>query len=167
MRLVGQEAKRSSSPNCIEARYACSNILTGNQLRRDLRTWLSPPDPSTNHNIACAAHHRGTATWFFQGSIYNEWKSTPSLLWIHGKRESHPTPHLTPPNGILRVAGSGKSILWFVDHVLFLSKMTDIVYHLPVLRLSKISKICAMPVKPRWVISISTFGTSANNTGVT
>ena len=24
--------------------------------------------------------------WFFQGSIYIEWKSTGSLLWIHGKR---------------------------------------------------------------------------------
>ncbi|KAF8497815.1 hypothetical protein F5888DRAFT_1889438 [Russula emetica] len=66
-----------------------------NQLRQDLRRWLSPPDPSTNHNIACNAHHKGTATWFFEGRTYNEWKSTgsESLLWIHGK------------------PGSGKSIL--------------------------------------------------------
>ncbi|KAF8497781.1 hypothetical protein F5888DRAFT_1803244 [Russula emetica] len=65
------------------------------QLRQDLRRWLSPPDPSTNHNIACNAHHKGTATWFFEGRTYNEWKSTgpESLLWIHGK------------------PGSGKSIL--------------------------------------------------------
>jgi hypothetical protein len=48
--------------------------------------WLSPPDPSTNHNIACKAHHDGTAQWFFQGNIYSQWKSTDSLLWIHGKR---------------------------------------------------------------------------------
>ncbi|KAF8497783.1 hypothetical protein F5888DRAFT_1906567 [Russula emetica] len=66
-----------------------------NQLRQDLRRWLSPQDPSTNHNIACNAHHKGTATWFFEGRTYNEWKSTDSesLLWIHGK------------------PGSGKSIL--------------------------------------------------------
>ncbi|KAF8497792.1 hypothetical protein F5888DRAFT_1923183 [Russula emetica] len=69
--------------------------FTGSQLRQDLRRWLSPPDPSTNHNIACNAHHKGTATWFFEGRTYNEWKSTDSesLLWIHGK------------------PGSGKSIL--------------------------------------------------------
>jgi hypothetical protein len=49
-----------------------------------------PPDPSTNHNIARNAHHRGTATWFFKGRTYEKWKSelngSDSLLWIHGKR---------------------------------------------------------------------------------
>jgi hypothetical protein len=93
-RLVMQQAvadvdqvKRSSSSNHIDTRYAGSSVLIGDHLRQDLRGWISPPDPSTNHNIACRAHHKGTATWFFQGSIYNEWKSTPSLLWIHGKRK--------------------------------------------------------------------------------
>ncbi|KAI0301685.1 hypothetical protein B0F90DRAFT_288549 [Multifurca ochricompacta] len=66
-----------------------------NQLQQDLRRWLSPPDPSINHNIARATHHSGTASWFFQGSIFNDWKSSGSLLWVHGK------------------PGSGKSILWF------------------------------------------------------
>ena len=57
-------------------------------VRQDLRRWLLPPDPSTNHNIASNAHHKGTATWFFEGSMYKEWKSTASesLLWVHGKR---------------------------------------------------------------------------------
>ncbi|KAF8474426.1 hypothetical protein DFH94DRAFT_129537 [Russula ochroleuca] len=64
-----------------------------NQLRENIHKWLSPPDPSTNHNIACGTHHKKTATWFFQGSIFQEWKSTGSLLWIHGK------------------PGSGKSII--------------------------------------------------------
>jgi hypothetical protein len=70
------------------AGYAGSIILTGNQLRQDLCRWLSPQDPSTNHNIARNAHHKGTATWFFEGRAYNKWKSTgsESLLWIHGKR---------------------------------------------------------------------------------
>jgi len=67
-----------------------------NQLRRDIHKWLSPPDPSTNHNIACATHHKGTATWFLEGNIFQEWKTTGSLLWIYGK------------------PGSGKSILWLV-----------------------------------------------------
>jgi hypothetical protein len=79
---------RPSSPNNLDTGYTDSNILTGNQLRQDLRRWLSPPDPSTNHNIASNAHHEGTATWFFQGTIYHDWKSTTSepLLWVYGKR---------------------------------------------------------------------------------
>ncbi|KAF8494407.1 hypothetical protein F5888DRAFT_1926146 [Russula emetica] len=64
-----------------------------NQLRQELRKWLSPPDPSINHNIACGAHRKQTAEWFFQGSIFTEWKSNGSLLWLHGK------------------PGSGKSVL--------------------------------------------------------
>ncbi|KAH9166823.1 hypothetical protein EDB89DRAFT_185083 [Lactarius sanguifluus] len=52
------------------------------RVRKDHRAWLSPPDPSTNQNIACATQHEGTTTWFFQGSIFMEWKSksTTSLL---------------------------------------------------------------------------------------
>ncbi|KAH9988615.1 hypothetical protein BJV77DRAFT_732211 [Russula vinacea] len=57
-----------------------------NQLKDSLLRWLSPPDPSINHNIACKAHHTGTAQWFFQGSIFDQWKSTGSFLWVHGKR---------------------------------------------------------------------------------
>ncbi|KAF8257082.1 hypothetical protein EI94DRAFT_81395 [Lactarius quietus] len=62
---------------------------------REDRKWLSPPDPSTNQNIATNLQHEGTAAWFFKGNISKEWKSKPStsLLWIHGK------------------PGSGKSIL--------------------------------------------------------
>ena len=102
MRLDGNEAKeviqqaagcvdrieRSWFPNCIHAGHASSLMITGNQLRQDLHRWLAPPDPSTNHNIACNAHHKGTATWFFEGSTYKDWKSTgsESLLWINGKR---------------------------------------------------------------------------------
>jgi hypothetical protein len=72
----------------IRAGHAGSIILTGDQLQQNLRRWLSPQDPSTNHNIACNAHHKGTANWFFEGRTYKEWKSTSSesLLWIHGKR---------------------------------------------------------------------------------
>jgi len=82
------QVKRSWSPNRNHVGHAGLIILTGNQLRRDLRRWLSPPDPSTNHNIARNAHHKGTATWFLEGKTYKEWKSTcsESLLWIHGKR---------------------------------------------------------------------------------
>jgi len=65
-------------------------------------------------NSARKAHHAETASWFFQGSTFKLWKSSPSLLWIHGdctflflSTAPHP---LTP----IFVAGSGKSVLWFV-----------------------------------------------------
>ena len=50
--------------------------------------------------------------------------------------------YLTPPHGILCLAGAGKSILWFVAPLLRLVvlQMTDVVYYLPVLQSSKISK---------------------------
>jgi hypothetical protein len=85
---VVDRMERSWFLNRIHAGHAGSIILIGNQLRQDLCRWLSPRDPSTNHNIACNAHHKGTATWFFEGRTYKEWKSTgsESLLWIHGKR---------------------------------------------------------------------------------
>ena len=61
-------------------------ILVGDQLEDKSRQWLSPADPSSNYNIACGAHHDGTATWFIQGTAFREWEVTGSLLWIHGKR---------------------------------------------------------------------------------
>ncbi|KAH9974562.1 hypothetical protein BGW80DRAFT_147174 [Lactifluus volemus] len=64
-----------------------------NQLRDRLRTWLSPPDPSQNHNLACRAHNEWTSQWLFQNTIFNKWKSTgsSSLLWLYGKRGSGKT----------------------------------------------------------------------------
>jgi hypothetical protein len=81
------EEKRSSS-DLPAVGFHNLIIITGNQLREKLQTWLSPPDPSTNQNIARKLLYKGTATWFLQGSIFEEWKSSPSLLWIHGKRTS-------------------------------------------------------------------------------
>ncbi|KAH8983656.1 hypothetical protein EDB92DRAFT_2117406 [Lactarius akahatsu] len=64
-----------------------------NQLRESLRRWQSPPDPSTNHNIAGDRQHEGTAEWFFDSDQFENWLVSGSLLWIHGK------------------PGSGKSVL--------------------------------------------------------
>jgi archaellum component FlaC len=95
------QMKRSSSLNLINTDYRALHITSANQIREDIRRWLSPPDPSTNHNIACGAHHKKPATWFFQSSIFREWKSTASLLWIHGKRAPSLTSHLIPSGDIL------------------------------------------------------------------
>ncbi|KAI0286400.1 hypothetical protein BC826DRAFT_90964 [Russula brevipes] len=67
--------------------------LTLCQLQEKLRKWLSPPDPSSNHNVACGTQLDGTAKWFIEGKKFNEWKRNGSLMWIRGN------------------PGSGKSIL--------------------------------------------------------
>ena len=85
------QVKRSSFANLVGSGCGISLVLAGNQLWESLHKWLSPPDPSTNHNIACSTHQKRTASWFFQGSFFSGWKSTDSLLWIHGKRASYIT----------------------------------------------------------------------------
>ncbi|KAH9170740.1 hypothetical protein EDB89DRAFT_1887768, partial [Lactarius sanguifluus] len=67
--------------------------MNRSQLRRDLRNWVSPPDPSINYNTACGAHHDGTAAWLTRGDAFKAWRANGCLLWVHGK------------------PGSGKSIL--------------------------------------------------------
>ncbi|KAF8263372.1 hypothetical protein EI94DRAFT_1788533 [Lactarius quietus] len=91
----GEEAKMEAKETKLVIQQTANKVdeIQWNQLIQLLRTWLSPSDPSTNHNIARKAQHKGTAVWFFQGSIFMEWKSKGSLLWIHGK------------------PGSGKSII--------------------------------------------------------
>ncbi|KAH8999579.1 hypothetical protein EDB86DRAFT_2755336, partial [Lactarius hatsudake] len=64
-----------------------------NELRTKLQKWIAPPDPSVNYNTASDAHHEGTAAWCTKGNTLADWKTSGSLLWIHGK------------------PGSGKSIL--------------------------------------------------------
>ena len=63
-----------------------SPSFEGEQWLRDLREWLCPPDPSINHNIACDSQHERTLVWLFKDTIFKEWESKGSLLWIHGKR---------------------------------------------------------------------------------
>ena len=96
------QIRRSSYSYLISADCTILHILIGDQLRDEIHKWLSPPDPSTNHTIACDTHHKKTADWFFQGRIYQEWKSKPSLLWVHGKRSSCSTSNLVPSDGVFK-----------------------------------------------------------------
>ncbi|KAH8977639.1 hypothetical protein EDB92DRAFT_734398 [Lactarius akahatsu] len=89
-----------------EVRMAIAQIMkvAGNQMELDVRKWFSPPDPSTNHNTACDVYHNVPPIWFFEASVFMDWMSRGSLLWIHGK------------------PGSGKSILCsaIVQHIMAL-----------------------------------------------
>ena len=61
------QVKRSWSPNRIHAVHADSIIITGNQLRQDLRRWLSPPDPSTNQKYRMQRPSRGNCDLVLRG----------------------------------------------------------------------------------------------------
>ena len=115
------------TPAILSTLPGYSRPLTREQLRKAAEKWLSPPDPSTNHDFARNVRHKGTTTWFFQDSIFNEWKSTHSLLWIHGKRTLF-LPSAAPLlNPLTFLAGSGKSTLWFVVFRSSLIRCAEIV----------------------------------------
>ena len=76
----------SWSLNIIAAYYEYSTSHIGIEIRKDFRKWIAPPDPSVNYNAASGAHHGGTAAWCLEGNTLADWKTSGSLLWIHGKR---------------------------------------------------------------------------------
>jgi hypothetical protein len=56
--------------------------------RQKLHQWLSPPDPSLNHNAACKKRQPTTGEWFLTSDHFEEWKMSPnSFLWLHGIRK--------------------------------------------------------------------------------
>jgi hypothetical protein len=62
------------------------NFLADNRWQKT-HQWLSPPDPSTNHNAACKKRQPTTGAWFVEGDQFAKWKcSSNSFLWLHGIR---------------------------------------------------------------------------------
>ena len=68
--------------------WHCAGYISsaGDQLQKDARSWISPPDPSKNHVIARSIHSGKSAVWFTRGRTFKDWDLTGGLLWIHGKR---------------------------------------------------------------------------------
>jgi hypothetical protein len=85
-------------------------VSFGDQLQKDSRTWISPPDPSKNHVIARRIHSGDTAVWFTQGPTFKNWDLTGGLLWIHGKRAwfSHSPSIFQPLMTVCGCSGIGK-----------------------------------------------------------
>lgn len=53
---------------------------------RKIAAWLSPPDPGSNHELACQLREPGTGTWLLESEQYQKWKTFSSRhLWLHGK----------------------------------------------------------------------------------
>jgi hypothetical protein len=85
------DQKRSSSHSYSFIVYKGLKYHSGDQLLKDLASWLSPPDPFINYNTASDAHHDGTGMWFIESSTFQNWKESTSLIWINGKRTSFST----------------------------------------------------------------------------
>ena len=127
------------------ARSSCLNLLKRCQLPSQ-RAWLSPTDPSINHNILRMAHNEGTAAWFFQGKIFIEWKSTGCLLLIHGKRT-----FLSPFVGRAPSDSDPVSGLWEKHPLVCLSFAASVgTYSSPVPPLYKNLWFCAKLDQPSW-----------------
>ena len=89
--IVQQIANEMTSRGCsYHDMNTCTNsqMLLGEWVLQDLQRWMAPPDPSINHNIACNSQHERTAMWVFSENIYEEWESSGTLLWVHGKGSS-------------------------------------------------------------------------------
>ena len=151
------QANRASFTQLTTLHSEASNIFTGNHIRDNLLRWLSPPDPSTNHNHASKIHHHGTSRWFFQGSIFREWKSTGSFLWIHGKRAFF---SLFTTRQLMVISRSRSGLR--KEHTLVRPSSIQIAFQIymvdSVLRLYKTSYPCKTPGWPRWPTFISTLG---------
>ncbi|KAI9451423.1 hypothetical protein BJY52DRAFT_103284 [Lactarius psammicola] len=95
----------------VIAQQIVTNVGARNSkdLLQDFRRWLSPPDPSTNHNIICSAQHERTAAWAF--NIFKEWELSGFLLSIHGKYVLKRVVCMSLTNPAF-VAVLGKGILW-------------------------------------------------------
>lgn len=124
--------------NPVASDRGVSDLLVGGRVRDGLRNWVTPPNPSTNHNISCSIQHRGTVLWFLQSEVFREWKSTGSLFWIYGKRTVLPL----LPNPLLMTIRIFSG-LWekhsLVGHRFALYPMTNSRY-LIALRLFRTSK---------------------------
>ena len=92
------ELNRKSSLTFRSTIWKRWDCLAGARLRTDIRSWLSPPDPSKNYNIACESRHEDTGSWFVNSKIFSDWKSSgpSSLLWINGKRQLSPGAYIFP-----------------------------------------------------------------------
>lgn len=50
-----------------------------------MKEWLSPPDPSTNANMARKVRHEGSGSWLLQSSVLHSWHAgSLRHLWLRG-----------------------------------------------------------------------------------
>ncbi|PGG97105.1 hypothetical protein GX51_07506, partial [Blastomyces parvus] len=78
------EILENISRDVSDIRSGVECLNQDNQLDK-IRKWLSPPDTSTNLHKAQKSCHKGTGSWFLQGTLFKEWMSGACpYLWLHG-----------------------------------------------------------------------------------
>ena len=95
---------------CSQTTGDTESNFAGERVVRDIRKWLSPPDPWKNHNIIHDTQQSETGTWLIRGDTYAKWKSSgpSSLLWINGKRQYFVNIYLSGTNGHCLCSGCWK-----------------------------------------------------------
>ncbi|RKK89373.1 hypothetical protein BFJ68_g16728 [Fusarium oxysporum] len=121
---------RQIPPSKVEAEKRISEILTsiesmGNETKHavmsmasdhrfaKIERWLSPPDCSTNANLARERRHPGTGTWLLNSPAFQEWElGSRQHLWLYG------------------LAGCGKTILstTILGHLLQIDTHTTLAF---------------------------------------
>ncbi|RKK95322.1 hypothetical protein BFJ68_g14820 [Fusarium oxysporum] len=121
---------RQIPPSKVEAEKPISEVLssiesTGNETKHavmsiasdhrfaKIERWLSPPDCSTNANLARKRRHPGTGAWLLNSPAFQEWKlGSRQHLWLYG------------------LAGCGKTILstTILDHLLQIDTHTTLAF---------------------------------------
>lgn len=59
-------------------------LFLDDQGLRDVNNWLDPVNSEVNHQAAVKVRHKGTGSWFLNGSAFQDWLNTNnSFLWLH------------------------------------------------------------------------------------
>lgn len=62
-----------------------SDFIAKETKSQHMRNWLSPQDPSSNHNNAVSQCHKGTGEWFIQSETFKNFKcGRIPFLWLNG-----------------------------------------------------------------------------------
>jgi Cdc6-like AAA superfamily ATPase len=62
-----------------------SESIKSNLHAARMKEWLSPPDPSTNANMARKVRHEGSGNWLLQSTVFQTWQAgSLRHLWLRG-----------------------------------------------------------------------------------
>jgi hypothetical protein len=95
-----------------ETKHAVMSMASDHHFAK-IERWLSPPDYSTNANLARTRRHPGTGAWLLNSPAFQEWKlGSRQHLWLYG------------------LAGCGKTILstTILDHLLQIDTHTTLAF---------------------------------------
>jgi hypothetical protein len=63
----------------------CNRVLLQSGRVQQIKTWLLPPDPSTDYRNTLRNRFDGSGRWFFESKEFERWAAAPnSCLWLHG-----------------------------------------------------------------------------------